>query len=293
MTICRAVVVHYHIFKNAGTTIDSVFERALGPAYAFEQGDPDSPLHADDLVALLNARPEIRYITSHALRPPRPLVPGCHVVDVVFLRHPIDRFRSIYDFHRSGGGGGKAEAAARRFGLRDFASWMAAEAPWNFFDPQVTMMGNRGDFFHPPPEAVFATACLRVQDVRLLGTVELIRESLLYANVCLQGVLPSLNLLAFYTGPLNASAARLPSLEARIGAVRDALGNSRFEMLEEALQFDMRLWKLATAEVQRRHRLIASWRPASANGSSQRLHFVGAGHDRLPEHAERASGREV
>lgn len=264
----RTVVVHYHIFKNAGTTLDSVLGRALGPAYSFEQEDPDSSLHAEDLAALLNARPEIRYVTSHALRPPRPSIPGCHVVDVVFLRHPVDRFRSMYDFHRSGGGGGRAEEAAKRFHMRDFAAWLAVEAPWNFFDPQTSMMGNSGDFFHPPVEPMFETAWRRVQGVRVLGTVELLRESLGYANVCLRGVLPSLDLLAEPIASLNVSAARHPTLEGRTRAVRDALGNSRFDTLLEALQFDMRLWELATAEVQRRHRLVASWRLAPAGSPS-------------------------
>ena len=257
----RVVFLHYHIYKNAGTAIDRVFEKVCGPTFHFEAQDPDESIGSDALLDLLRERSDLSYISSHAIKPPRPVVPGCHLIDIVFLRHPIDRFGSIYEFSRADSTHANPTAlAARRFGMVEFAAWMANETPWNFFDPQTTVMGNGGDFFHPPNEWVFETAMHRTMQVRILGTVELFSQSLRAANCYLQGVWPEIDLVPL-SEPVNAARARAgTTLEERIWRIRVAMGVKAFERLEEALRFDFRLWEAASSEVSRRYQICSNWR---------------------------------
>jgi hypothetical protein len=260
MAVKRVVFLHYHLYKNAGTAIDRVFEKAGGPIFHLESDDPDETIGNEALLNLLRERSDLWYISSHALKPPRPVVPGYHLIDIVFLRHPIDRFRSIYDFSRANTDrGGPTELAARRFGLREFSVWMANEAPWNFFDPQTTIMGSGGDFFHPPGELDLENAVRRTLQVRLLGTVELFSNSMRAASCYLRGVRRDIDLVPL-SEPVNATLSREATLGARIRFVRDALGAQAFERLEEALRLDLRLWKAATSEVSRRYRMFYGWR---------------------------------
>jgi hypothetical protein len=255
----RVVFLHYHIFKNAGTTIDLVLEQELGTTFRLEAEAPDDSIGSDVLLEVLEQRPDILFVSSHALRPPRPTFAGYHLVDIVFLRHPIDRFRSIFDFSRALFPDGNSTAeAAQRFGLADFAAWMANETPWNFFDPQTTFMGNRGDFFFPPTEQAYYLAKQRTLDVRLLGTVELLAESFQACNRYLQGVRPNIALRP-PNDPANATTIRAKTLHERVELVRQTLGRVPFAHLEEALRRDLQLWEVASAEVMRRYELCSPW----------------------------------
>jgi len=234
----RVVFLHYHIFKNPDTTIDLVLEKELGATFRLEAEGPGDSIGSDVLLNVLERSPDILCVSSHTLRPPRPTVATYHFVDVIFLRHPIDRFRSVFDFSRRSSPDANSTArAAQRLGLADFAAWMANETPWNFFNPQTTFMANSGDFFCPPTEQFFHLAKQRTLEVRLLGTVELLAESLQAGNRYLRGQRPNIALRT-PGDPANTTANRAKTIYERIELVREALGRVSIAHLEQALQKD-------------------------------------------------------
>jgi hypothetical protein len=272
----RVVFLHYHLYKNAGTSIDRVFEKVCGPTFYLEAQDPEESVSNEAVLNLLRERPDLSYISSHALKPPRPSVPGCHLIDIVFLRHPIDRFGSIYEFSRADATkSGPTALAARRFRLPEFAAWMANETPWNFFDPQTTLMGNGGDFFYPPNEWVFENAMRRAMQVRVLGTVELFSQSMRAANYYLRGVRPDIDLVP-PAERVNAVISRPRTLGERVRLIREAMGPKGFERLEEALSFDFRLWMAAISEVSRRHEICSVWEGAALHRKSEGVKLAAA-----------------
>jgi hypothetical protein len=92
------VLVHYHIFKNAGTSVDFALERSFGSRWtSFEGSDAFDFQTSEQLGAFLQDRPDIRAVSSHQARPPLPF-PHCR--PIVFLRHPLLRARSAYEFIR-------------------------------------------------------------------------------------------------------------------------------------------------------------------------------------------------
>src|SRR5512141_2873477 len=88
----RFVLVHYHIFKNGGSTIEYVLERAFPGRFATVHGpSPDSVLTGEDLAAFIRANPHLTAITSHHLRYPLPAMKDVVIFDICLLRDPIDR----------------------------------------------------------------------------------------------------------------------------------------------------------------------------------------------------------
>ncbi|MGO9442813.1 MAG: sulfotransferase family 2 domain-containing protein, partial [Terriglobales bacterium] len=97
----RFVILHYHIFKNAGTTVENLLRKNFPHSFArFESEGRDAQLSAAELLEFVHAHPEVQAISSHHLRYPRPHAPGFVFFDLLFLRDPIDRLRSIYTFFR-------------------------------------------------------------------------------------------------------------------------------------------------------------------------------------------------
>ncbi|MCW3475606.1 sulfotransferase family protein [Limobrevibacterium gyesilva] len=120
----RTALIHYHIFKNAGTSVDSLLAGYFGSSWAaFEGATPVDIVDARRLAAYLAAHPDIRAVSSHLARPPLP-ARGC--APIVFLRDPIDRARSVYRYlAQDPTQPGAGIAAARSFA--GFVAWALDE----------------------------------------------------------------------------------------------------------------------------------------------------------------------
>lgn len=92
------IVVHHHIFKNAGTSIDFSLKKYFGGKWSALEG-----LHARDIVKegqfvkFIDANPQLKAISSHSLRP----IKGAqYILPIIFIRHPILRAKSVYLFSK-------------------------------------------------------------------------------------------------------------------------------------------------------------------------------------------------
>jgi hypothetical protein len=96
----RSVILHYHLFKNAGTSVDELLEENFpGKCVArefSEAGDNNSGLIAD----WIKANPEAIAFSTHTGRGPVPSVEGMKVYPIMFFRDPIERLLSAYRFER-------------------------------------------------------------------------------------------------------------------------------------------------------------------------------------------------
>src|SRR5512141_235622 len=79
------ILLHYHIFKNAGTTIDSVLSRNF--PNSFFQLEPERDLQVvppEELLNFLNQHPDARAVSSHNFRFPSPAHPTFRFVEISF-----------------------------------------------------------------------------------------------------------------------------------------------------------------------------------------------------------------
>ena len=97
----KAIVAHYHLFKNAGTSVDAILAKNFGSAWQKIEF-PRIPQQSNSSLVRqwLFENPEISAFSSHTALFPLPKIDRICLIPIVFLRHPIARLHSVYKFER-------------------------------------------------------------------------------------------------------------------------------------------------------------------------------------------------
>ena len=133
------ILIHYHIFKNAGTS----FERSLARAFKWKRLlRLDSALHDGhishrDLIDAVRKNTQVKVVTSHQAVPPAPRIPGRKVISSILIRDPIARIRSIYAFERSQPEVHLGTLKARELDFKNYVEWRLKTSPRMFCNFQV------------------------------------------------------------------------------------------------------------------------------------------------------------
>lgn len=153
----RYVLVHYHIFKNGGTTIEYILEREFPGRFATLHGHgSDVVLDSRDLLEFLQLHPAITAVSSHHLRYPKPLSRRTVFFDCCFLRDPLDRLLSSYGHFRRSNSDDPCSRWARSYTPREFVTRLINEAPHLATEVQVMQLANAGVFTRPPPNTTWS-----------------------------------------------------------------------------------------------------------------------------------------
>jgi hypothetical protein len=250
-TRVRHVILHYHIFKNAGTTIDGVLENNFGAGFAQLHGrQHDSLVTNKDLVDFLLAYPEIRAVSSHHLRLPMPKSDGFVFFDTIILRHPLDRLRSIYDFYRRAQDNGDPLVAhARRLDLARFMELLLIRYPHLVNDSQVNCLARGGRYSRPPSRTDLEQAHGIITNAAIPGTTEMFDDSLKAAEYYLY---PAFGRLKLEYSPQNVSPDRAGNLDERLRCMEQACGPEIYQKLLEMNALDLELLELASIEIRGR-----------------------------------------
>ncbi|MDP9114492.1 MAG: hypothetical protein M3O20_12535 [Acidobacteriota bacterium] len=249
----RFVVVHYHFFKNGGSTIESILEREFGGEFATLHGPtPDTELDNDELSLFLSAHRDIKAVSSHHLRYPLPNIKNVVIFDLCFIRHPLDRLQSMYSYLRKSNTDGALGQMANTHSVAGFLRKLLDEAPHLVSNVQVLQLARSGRFTRPAGEADLARAIEAVRKMAIPGVVELFDASLVAAEYFLRPAFPLINL--HYTRQ-NVTAERMESAH-REKRYREWWGTAAYEDACALNQFDLQLHAAAVAEVHARLALV-------------------------------------
>jgi hypothetical protein len=238
------VLIHYHIFKNAGSSLDRLLAASFGVNWvAFEGAQSGGVPDAGQLQAFLAARPSVRAVSTHLARPP---LPAPHCLPIVMLRHPIDRARSVFQFLR------------RDSSLKDHAraqDGFAAFVDWSLDTPAEGVAIRNYQVFH------LSDATFRPNNVSLDSTRDdLAQAQALIASWPAFGLTrafaascdlfetvyaPLFPELEFYPAHDNASPDHAATEEDAIEAARAELGPVVFARLCAANELDLALYAFA------------------------------------------------
>jgi ribosomal protein S18 acetylase RimI-like enzyme len=250
----RFVILHYHIFKNAGTAIQNLLKSNFGARFSEFEGDSaDCQLSGNSLVAWLERNPEVQAVSSHQLRYPKPEAPGFVFFDFCFLRDPIDRIYSIYTFFRQHPPqSDPLSALAHETTLGRFVAQLVEGYPHLVNDVQVTMLATDGAYRRPPGARDLARATQTLLGMSFPGVADCFYESMVAGQYFWKPVFPDFENDA---KPANVSRAPGSTLKSRLKAIRSACGNTLYEELERLNALDRELVRRARVEVARRFRL--------------------------------------
>ncbi len=249
----RPRIFHYHIFKNAGTSVEKLLlENFAGKFSAFDGIDPSSCLPAEETLAHVLAHPEVIAFSSHQAKLPPPRVEGSDFLSLIFIRHPIDRAASIYSFEkRRLLPGLETSARAGDLSFREYVEWFLDEKPTrNLFDFQTLYCSSKTDYYKTlVTSADFEEAEDRLREIAMVGVVDLFDESMELFATTLRGMFPG---IAFRGERENASEGRKLTLAERLEDIERDLGPALHQRLCECNQFDMALYDSARALLNQR-----------------------------------------
>jgi hypothetical protein len=246
----RFVFVHYHIFKNGGTTIESILRREFGTGFATVHGPADGAvLDGKSLTRFLRRHATISAVSSHHLRYPKPVARGWVIFDCCFLRHPLDRLVSVYNHFRRANSSDPLSALANRREPREFMTQLLRDAPHLVSNVQVTHLANGGAFARPANDRDLDRAVQVFRDMSVPGIVEMFDESLVAAEYFLKPVFPELRLHYIPENVSRPERTRQADLERTLV---DLWGADVYSDLHRLNTLDLELFRQAKIENQRR-----------------------------------------
>jgi hypothetical protein len=192
------VLCHYHIFKNAGSSLDEALRKHFGKRWSpFEGRHANDILDFNDLRSFLNDHPDVKAVSSHLCKPP---TPSSTVLPVVFLRSPLARARSVYEFTRKDLLQPFREAAASSFS--DYLKWALSGEPGGHVirDYQVVHLSSAS--FHKPSilhakatESNYEEAIQLLEQWPVIGIVEKYAQSIKLIEKVYRPYIPKLRLI--------------------------------------------------------------------------------------------------
>jgi hypothetical protein len=250
----RFVLVHYHLFKNGGTTLESILEREFRDRFATLHGlDRDSTLDGRHLAAFLRQHPEIAAVSSHHLRYPLPVTRHAVLFDCWFLRHPLARIHSSYTHFRRMNSGDVLSRMANERDSRSFVKWLVDQSPNMVSEVQVQQLANGGVFRRPADRDDLGRAIQTMQRMSMPGLIEMFDESLVVAEYFLRPAFPGLSLEYVARNVSDPAAQELSTQDDRL---RNIWGPDLFQELVRLNQLDLELHEAGAREIARRFALI-------------------------------------
>lgn len=235
-------LIHYHIFKNAGTSIDASLKRSFGTRWAAFEGSHAHDIQSgEQLAQFMTSNPGLLAISSHLARPP---LPFAECLPVVFLRHPLLRAYSVYLFTRQDPDQPFSEVA-REQGFPDYIRWALDENPGSIVirDYQVVHLSDAswrcGHILDArATEADLRQACDLLSAWGMAGVVEQFDESVDAYQALYGPLLPGLKM--GYDRE-NTSQPVPKNLDERLQELRRQLGEALYARFMGANALDLAL----------------------------------------------------
>jgi hypothetical protein len=244
----RPIILHYHLFKNAGTSVDEILKSNFGPRWRnHDQADPAGSVFADEIAALLTAEPELAALSSHQFRPPLPNTDRA-VLPIVFLRHPIDRIRSIYTFDRKRGPVTPAAELACHHEFPEYVSTMLVERPDLVRNAQTMLLTDAWDRATRRRLPIgtaghFERATVFLASLAVVGVVEEYERSWAHFLDLIRPHHPGFAVDVVTRH--NVDEHRAAGLEERLAQIRSQLGEALYDELHYANSLDLGLRRSA------------------------------------------------
>ncbi|WP_298637059.1 sulfotransferase family 2 domain-containing protein [uncultured Umboniibacter sp.] len=238
----RTIILHYHLFKNAGTSLDAAFKEnfsELEGEWVTKEFPAQPARNRAELKQWIIDNPQAKCFSSHTAIFPVPEIEGVKIIPVIFLRHPIDRISSAYNFEKKQKVEGFGSTLARN---TTFSGYVETRLSLPF-DRQcrdfqafrlATMFGEQhGD------EA--SRAKMAIERLPFVGLVEKYSESL----ERLESLLRDEGFDDLTLKPMEANVSRntAKSLDEKLKDITKELGGDLLERMLASNSADLELWE--------------------------------------------------
>jgi len=237
----KTVILHYHLFKNAGTSLDAAFKEN----FSEDRGEwltkefPAQPAaNRQQVKQWIIDNPSAICFSSHTALFPVPEIDGIKIIPVIFFRHPIDRIASAYLFEKKQGGDGFGSTLARNTTLGGYIETRLAvpvdRQCRNFHSQRFsTMYGeNQGE------EA--ARAEMAIESLPFVGLVQDYSKSLEKLVFILKE--EGFDGIALRPTEKNVTRDLNKNLNEKLADIERQIGKELYTKLVEANMVDLAIW---------------------------------------------------
>jgi hypothetical protein len=239
----RKVILHYHLFKNAGSSLDAAFKENFDVAKSewVTKEFSDQPMqNREKVIQWIINNPQAKCFSSHTALLPPPQIDGVSIIPVIFFRHPIDRMASAYSFENKQIDEGFGSTLARNTTLAGYIETrlsIRADRQCRDFHAHrlATILGDKqGD------EATRAK--MAIERLPFVGVVEKYSESL----SSLEALLEKEGFEGVKLKPIekNVSRGLKKSLDEKLTEIKEQLGTKLFSKLVEANKMDLLIYNM-------------------------------------------------
>jgi hypothetical protein len=171
--LMRMIILHYHLFKNAGTSVDHVLRRNFPNAWVSHEFSGKGGYNTSNVAQCIAETPQGVAFSSHTMLGPVPQIAGVQIVPVVLLRDPVDRIHSTYHFERQQQADTKGAQLAKTHDLMGYIKARLAISGdrqcRNFQTARLASM-------IPGPQNELSRAIEAAHHVQRLGVLDLVPE---------------------------------------------------------------------------------------------------------------------
>jgi len=242
----RHIIIHYHIYKNAGTTIDGILEKNFGTQCGYIEGaNPWDTLESDLILKYARDNPQLKSISSHQARLPIPVSQDISFHPILFLRHPIDRIGSVYYFERNQPVDSPSLGAkiARERGIVEYVKWRLEKGNGSVIRnfQTIYLAGRQRDMRSAvATDQELQLAIERISLSPYFGVVEYFNESIAGIGKYLSQYFGSMEMSYSIE---NRSSERKKNIQERLNDMEAILGRSLFTRLCNENDKDMILYE--------------------------------------------------
>ena len=237
----RNVIVHYHLFKNAGTSLDHILKQNFKTGW-YEHEGPGAGWRVEAVTEYLQQHPEIVVLSSHTALLPLPVLPNTTIYPIIFIRHPIDRIRSIYEFERKQNAETEGARVAKQTDITGYIQW------------RLNRKGDRSIRNFQTYRLAFAVpevnedgkklseekrALKALKTLPFVGVVEQFDSSLARLQDWLKPAFPDIE---FKPTKANVTQREEVTLEERLEAFKAEIGTELYDELTEMNKDDLRIY---------------------------------------------------
>jgi hypothetical protein len=245
----RNIIIHYHLFKNAGTSLDQSLMANFMEGWHTHEGK-ETGWESGDVCDYLVAHDEVLALSSHTALFPVPNIKDTTIYPIIFIRHPIDRVRSIYDFERKQTDVTEGSGMAKILDLCGFVEWrLSRKDDRSIRNFQTSRFSGVVDAASAGGASEAQRALLSIDALPFIGIVEQYDASLARLQHWLSPAFPGIRLL-----PTKANVTQRSdqTLDERLAALRAELGPLLYQALLDANESDMNLYKAVLAHLARK-----------------------------------------
>ena len=239
----KKILLHCHIFKNAGTTIDWALECSFSDRFLDHRDDLDMRRSGlNYLDNFLYEHPEIIALSSHHM----PFFPehGKSYYWLVLLREPLRRARSVYDFEvKQEPSVSLGSRMAKEMNFSEYIVWrMRDDVPAVIKNYHVRYLSGITNPAKSINEGLFDKAFQRLGfDNVIFGVVEKFDESMVVFEEYLKRDFPEID-LSYVRQNASANREEMPL------AFLDKLTDEARGLLIDNNQWDMKLYDIVSSK---------------------------------------------